>query len=396
MSPGRPRPACSRPAPQRPGQLRLVVVPGGEHHSAIGAPARSSRAARRARSITAACGVRAHGRTKRLWPFARAYAGVAVPEVVDQRIDDEQPRTGETVDEDVDVHRRRHLPGLAVEQDAAARQRRQDGVVEVDQPDGREHRQVRAEPEIDAEVLRSGGHDSGVALVAGPRRCTVVRPPIRAKPIPGLTEAIELNSVAPSHSADQIRTSGPVGPLTMCLLSPTPGSEARSGETTRDRPPEPVEWAASADEECRTMRPWRASTPVRSRSAEVRGHGRRGRARRAVRGAHRRDRAGPAAAAPHRAVAHRAGVVCRERVGHRAQHGANRAGGRSPARSSGRCSRRRAAGCRRPTAPLGGSIRVDQRWSAVATTRLCGPASSRCSANRQPLSSSQPRTSSTL
>jgi hypothetical protein len=61
----------------------------------------------------------------------------------------------------------------------------------------------------------SFGHDSLDARVAGPRRCTVVRPPTRATPIPGLTEAIELKSVGLSHSAAQIRTSGPVGPLTM-------------------------------------------------------------------------------------------------------------------------------------------------------------------------------------
>jgi hypothetical protein len=81
-------------------------------------------------------------------------ADVAVPQLVDQRIDDEQPRSHEAVDEDVDVRRRRHLPGPAVEQDAAVRQARQDRVPEVGQRRGREHRQVGAEPEVDAEVLR--------------------------------------------------------------------------------------------------------------------------------------------------------------------------------------------------------------------------------------------------
>ena len=166
-----------------------------------------------------------------------------------------------------------------------------------------------------------------------------MRPPIRAKPMPALTEAIELKSVAPSHSADQIRTSGPVGPLTMCLLSPTPGSEARSGETTRDRPPEPVEWGL--------------------RSADVGGRV----------GWRRLQRWPPAAL---------------WRPGCPAP---------SPAAAS-RCASRPhpPAAPRRPDLPgappdVGNrreSSDVGHRWSAVATTRLCGPASSRCSAKRQP------------
>jgi hypothetical protein len=70
------------------------------------------------------------------------------------------------------------------------------------------------------------GHDSVAAFAAGPRRCTVVVPPTRAKPIPGLTEASELKSVGLSHSAAQTRTSGPAGPLTTRLLRPTHESEA--------------------------------------------------------------------------------------------------------------------------------------------------------------------------
>src|SRR6185503_11604848 len=94
----------------------------------------------------------------------------------------------------------------------------------------------------------SAGHVNGVALVAGPRRCTAVRPPTRTKPIPAFPEAIELKSVGLSHSADQTRTRGPVGPLTLCRWSPTGRSEARSGEPSAVRPPEPVEWGASEDE----------------------------------------------------------------------------------------------------------------------------------------------------
>src|SRR6185312_14531041 len=61
---------------------------------------------------------------------------------------------------------------------------------------------------------------------AGPRRCTVVVPPTRAKPIPGLTEASELKSVGLSHSAAQTRTRGPAAPLTTRILRPTHASEA--------------------------------------------------------------------------------------------------------------------------------------------------------------------------
>src|SRR5262249_12848342 len=72
----------------------------------------------------------------------------------------------------------------------------------------------------------SRGHDNVVALVCGPRRCTVVAPPTRTNPIPAWTEAIELKSAGVSHFAAQTRANGPHGPLTTSLLRPTRGSKS--------------------------------------------------------------------------------------------------------------------------------------------------------------------------
>src|SRR5213082_330232 len=72
------------------------------------------------------------------------------------------------------------------------------------------------------------GHIALVARVSGPRRCTVVMPLIRAKAIIGLTFAIDLKSVWPSHAADQMRTNRLLGPETASKLSPTPVTQPRA------------------------------------------------------------------------------------------------------------------------------------------------------------------------
>ena len=131
--------------------------PSSKTTSAIAAPARSSRAAaarpldhphRAARQADGPDEPALHG------ALGQRAGDVAVPQVLDHRIHHQQARTLQTSDEDVEVLRRRHLPGPSGQQDPAVRQGRQDRVLEVGEPPGRKHREVGAEAEVDPEILR--------------------------------------------------------------------------------------------------------------------------------------------------------------------------------------------------------------------------------------------------
>jgi len=89
-------------------------------------------------------------------PFRYAAHG-AVTQLLDKRIDDEQAGADQSVDEDVDSVRSRHLPFPPVQEDAAVGQRREQVVAPIGESGAREHRQVRAEAEVGSEELGVGG-----------------------------------------------------------------------------------------------------------------------------------------------------------------------------------------------------------------------------------------------
>jgi hypothetical protein len=115
---------------------------------------------------------------------------------------------------------------VEVQEDAAVGQCWEQVVAPVDESGAREHRQERAEAEVGSEELGVGGAEQRRRGRHGPRTCTVVVPPIRANPKPGVTEASELKPVALSHAAAQIRASGPAGPLRISLCTPIRRSKA--------------------------------------------------------------------------------------------------------------------------------------------------------------------------
>jgi len=86
-------------------------------------------------------------------PLRHAAGTVAVPDLVDEGIDDHQSRPHQPLDEDVDVLLGRGLPLPVVQQHPAAGQGGQHRVVEVRQTVRRVQRQERTDPELDPEEL---------------------------------------------------------------------------------------------------------------------------------------------------------------------------------------------------------------------------------------------------
>ena len=86
-------------------------------------------------------------------PFRHAAWSFAVPDLIDERVKEQQTCAHQPVDEDVDVLLGRHLPVPIVQQDPVARQGRQQRIVEVGQIGGRVQRQISTEPQLDAEEL---------------------------------------------------------------------------------------------------------------------------------------------------------------------------------------------------------------------------------------------------
>lgn len=104
-----------------------------------------------------------------------------------------------------------------------------------------------------------------VAFVSGPRRCTVVRPPIRANAIIGVALANELNVVAPSHAAVQTRCTSRTSPGTDSKISPI--ATTRFHQSRRRRRPRRVHVRSLAVPSATySLRSWRRYRPGRRSS----------------------------------------------------------------------------------------------------------------------------------
>ena len=199
---------------QRPGQVRLVVVPRIVTTSAIARAGAQRRARPRPldhpqRAPREADGpqepaLRRPSGTPRTAPRATALRSAGRRRAGRHAPDGRRRRRRSAASASPSPDR----PGGSGRRAASAAR-----VLEVREPSGREHRQVRAEPEIDAEVLRVARARQRRRLVSGPRgarsSCRRTR-----EPDPRAIEAIELKSVGLSHLPTQTRPSGPTGPLT--------------------------------------------------------------------------------------------------------------------------------------------------------------------------------------
>src|SRR5690242_13884249 len=148
----------------------------------------------------------------------------AVTDLAGERIEDQQTRPHEPADEHVDVLLGRPLPVPVVQQDPAARQGRQQSIVQVGQTGRREQGQIGTKPQLGTGNSQPAGQISWVALVSGPRRCTVNLSQVRANAIMEEPLAAEAKLVAASQLADHTRCTSGSPPATASKTSPTGGS----------------------------------------------------------------------------------------------------------------------------------------------------------------------------